>query len=25
VDYPRREDGVTLFPFSRLFVIARRW
>ena len=25
VDYPRREDGVTLFPFTRLFVVARRW
>ena len=24
VDYPRRDDGVTLFPFSRLFVVARR-
>jgi len=22
-DYPRRADGVTLFPFSRLFIIAR--
>jgi trans-aconitate 2-methyltransferase len=25
VDYPRRDDGVTLFPFSRLFVVARRY
>ena len=24
-DYPRREDGVTLFPFSRMFLIARTW
>jgi trans-aconitate 2-methyltransferase len=23
-DYPRREDGVTLFPFKRLFIVARR-
>lgn len=23
-DYPRRADGVTLFPFSRLFIVARR-
>jgi trans-aconitate 2-methyltransferase len=23
-DYPRREDGVTLFPFTRLFLLARR-
>lgn len=23
-DYPRRADGVTLFPFKRLFMIARR-
>ena len=23
-DYPRREDGVTLFPFTRLFILARR-
>lgn len=22
-DYPRREDGVTLFPFKRLFIVAR--
>lgn len=24
IDYPRRPDGVTLFPFSRLFIVARR-
>jgi len=24
LDYPRREDGVTLFPFKRLFIIARK-
>ena len=24
LDYPRRDDGVTLLPFARLFVIARR-
>ena len=24
LDYPRRTDGVTLFPFSRIFIIARR-
>lgn len=23
-DYPRREDGVTLFPFKRLFIVARK-
>lgn len=23
-DYPRRADGVTLFPFQRLFIVARR-
>ncbi|ENZ81628.1 MULTISPECIES: methyltransferase domain-containing protein [Caulobacter] len=23
-DYPRREDGVTLFPFKRLFILARK-
>ncbi|WP_297508682.1 methyltransferase domain-containing protein [uncultured Caulobacter sp.] len=23
-DYPRREDGVTLFPFKRMFIVARR-
>lgn len=23
-DYPRRADGVTLFPFTRMFIIARR-
>ncbi|MBO9709661.1 MAG: methyltransferase domain-containing protein [Caulobacter sp.] len=23
-DYPRRDDGVTLFPFPRLFIVARR-
>jgi trans-aconitate 2-methyltransferase len=23
-DYPRREDGVTLFPFKRLFIVAQR-
>lgn len=23
-DYPRRADGVTLFPFTRLFILARR-
>jgi trans-aconitate 2-methyltransferase len=23
-DYPRRPDGVTLFPFKRLFIVARR-
>ena len=22
--YPRRADGVTLFPFRRLFIVARR-
>ncbi len=25
VDYPRREDGVTLLPFPRMFIIARRY
>ena len=25
VDYPRRDDGVTLFPFPRLFIIAQRY
>jgi len=24
IDFPQREDGVTLFPFPRLFIIARR-
>jgi trans-aconitate 2-methyltransferase len=24
LDYPRREDGVTLFPFKRLFIVARK-
>ena len=24
LDYPRRADGVTLFPFTRMFLIARR-
>jgi trans-aconitate 2-methyltransferase len=24
VDYPRRADGVTLFPFPRMFLVARR-
>lgn len=23
-DYPRRADGVTLFPFTRMFIVARR-
>ena len=23
-DYPRRGDGVTLFPFTRMFILARR-
>jgi len=23
-DYPRRDDGVTLFPFKRLFIVARK-
>ena len=23
--YPRREDGATLFPFPRLFIVARRY
>lgn len=23
-DYPRRADGVTLFPFKRLFIVARK-
>jgi trans-aconitate 2-methyltransferase len=23
-EYPRRDDGKTLFPFRRLFLIARR-
>lgn len=23
-DYPRRDDGITLLPFTRLFVVARR-
>ena len=23
-DYPRRADGVTLFPFTRMFILARR-
>ena len=23
-DYPPREDGVTLFPFTRMFILARR-
>ena len=23
--YPRHSDGATLFPFKRLFVVARRW
>ena len=23
-DYPRRDDGVTLFPFQRLFIVARK-
>jgi trans-aconitate 2-methyltransferase len=25
VDYPRRADGVTLFPFTRMFIIAQRY
>lgn len=24
LDYPRRADGVTLFPFKRLFIVARK-
>ncbi|PIB91518.1 methyltransferase domain-containing protein [Caulobacter sp. FWC2] len=24
LDYPRREDGATLFPFKRLFIVARK-
>ena len=23
-DYPRHEDGVTLFPFKRMFIVARK-
>jgi trans-aconitate 2-methyltransferase len=25
IDYPRRTDGVTLFPFTRMFMVAQRY